>query len=367
MCGITDYTKNLMTELKKIENIEINYLELKPGIFRFNLFKNFLNNGYDIIHIQHEIVMFDGYFGLTSLFIYLYIFALRKKAVTTFHTIKSLSNFKNEIASKYSKNPVVIFIAKEYLKVLFKITSIFSSKILVLSRGGECVLKKEYKIKNVRYIPHGFFNPTVIDDKKIFSVRKKLGFDFDDKIILLFGYPFEKKGYHYVLQAFPQILKSNPEAKIVITGAVGLADPGQCLNYLDRLKKISTELNVNSRVVFTGYIANAEVPCLIALSDMAIFPFEERQTASGSIATVYSYKIPIIVSDIKTFDFLENEIDCVKINIRDNESIIRAAIRLLGDPEFCEELKKNMEKKFKNMSIEKSGKELARLYAEILI
>ncbi|MHA2324384.1 MAG: glycosyltransferase, partial [Promethearchaeota archaeon] len=365
-CGITDYTKNLISELRKFENSEVQYYELQQGIFRFSLLSDILRSDAKIVHIQHEIVMFDRFFGLTSLFIYFYARLMRKKIITTFHSVKSLSNFENEIASRYRKNRIIISFAKIYLKILFKLTSLSSDRILVLSKSAKDVLENEYNIKNISYIFHGFFNPIESDDNTVSLLRKKLGLDSSDKIILLFGYPFENKGYHRVIESMPYVLKKHPEAKIIITGGIGLADPEQCLDYLNRLKQMSKDLKVNSSVIFTEYIPDEEVPCLLSISVIAIFPFEDRQTASGSVATVYSYRIPMIVSDIDAFDFLENGKDCIKIKLGNEMEIVNAINLLLGDFRLCNKFKKNMEARLETKSIKKAAEEHIQVYRQII-
>jgi glycosyltransferase involved in cell wall biosynthesis len=341
-CGITDYTKNLISELRKFENSEVQYYELQQGIFRFSLLSDILRSDAKIVHIQHEIVMFDRFFGLTSLFIYFYARLMRKKIITTFHSVKSLSNFENEIASRYRKNRIIISFAKIYLKILFKLTSLSSDRILVLSKSAKDVLENEYNIKNISYIFHGFFNPIESDDNTVSLLRKKLGLDSSDKIILLFGYPFENKGYHRVIESMPYVLKKHPEAKIIITGGIGLADPEQCLDYLNRLKQMSKDLKVNSSVIFTEYIP------------------------SGSVATVYSYRIPMIVSDIDAFDFLENGKDCIKIKLGNEMEIVNAINLLLGDFRLCNKFKKNMEARLETKSIKKAAEEHIQVYRQII-
>jgi glycosyltransferase involved in cell wall biosynthesis len=366
-CGVFNYTIKLITELQKVKGIDIECIELKPGIFRFYLLREILKKNPDIVHIQHEIVMFDKLFGLTSFFLYFYPFLLRKKVITTFHTVKSQSNFKNEIASKYHKNPIIISIAKIYLKILFQVTNFFSNEILVLSKSGKDTLEKEYNLMNVTYVPHGIFKPKKADDKKLLEFRKRLGLEPKDKIILLFGYPFENKGYHYVIESLPIILKKHPETKVLISGGIGSADPEQCISYINRLKNLAKKMGVTSRVVFTEFIPDNELPYLILNSDVAVFPFEDRLSASGSVSTVYSYKIPIVVSDVKAFDFLENQLDCIKIKVGSKGEIADAISWLLEDLELRTKLFKTMEERLKRFSIGDAAKKHREIYGKIKI
>jgi glycosyltransferase involved in cell wall biosynthesis len=350
-CGVSDYTQKLVSELQKIRGLDIETIEVEPGFIRVKLFIEIWKKKPDIVHIQHEIVMFDRFFGLTSIPIYIYTRLLGRSVITTVHTV----------------NPVLIAFAKPYFKLLFKLTSAFSDCLLVISKGSKKVLEEEYGLKNVRYISHGFFKSVETDPEKLTEFRRQMGIKPENKVILLFGYPFEKKGYHHVIEAMPQVLKRIPEGLLIITGGLAKADPEQCRSYLERLKRMTRDLNLESNVLFTDYIPAEDLPRLIMNADVAVFPFEDRQSASGSVATVYSYKIPMVVSDIKAFDDLTDGIDCTKVSLDDKSEIAKALITLIQDKEARERLKMNMESRLKSESIDQAAKKHAELYNEIAI
>jgi len=364
-CGVTNYTKKLIFELKKHKNIELECSELRPGFFRLYLLREIFQKKPDIIHIQHEIVMFDDFLGISSIMIYMYAIFMRKKIVTTFHTVKSLINFENEIAGKYLRYPGIVFFAKQFIKYSFKLIDHFSDRIIVLTEASKSVLEKEYKIRNVKYIFHGFFNTENVDMDDITAFRKELGIGLDEKVILLFGYPFEKKGYHHVIKSLPHVIKKHPKTKVVITGGIANADPDQTISYLTILKKLSIELGVEKHVIFTDYIPDEKVPHLIASSQLAVFPFEDRQTASGSLLTVYPYKKPLVVSDIPVMDFLDDEVDSIKVE-KGNENEIASAINLIfDDPNITNKLQSNMNDRIESLSIGKMAEEHFKLYKEL--
>jgi glycosyltransferase involved in cell wall biosynthesis len=359
-CGITRYTKELISEISK-KHIKVDCVPLNPGIFRFNILRDIIRLKPDIVHIQHEIVMFDKFFGVTSFFIYLYAFLTRRKTVTTFHTVKSLENFENEIADKY-RSPIRIPFAKLFIKFSFKMVSLFSAQIIVLTETAKNVLKNEYKIKNVVYIPHGFFDPCEVDNEALSKFREVLGLKSNDEMLLLFGYPFENKGYEYVIKSLPLVLKRHPEAKLVITGGIAHADPEQCITYISELKEMARRLMVELSIIFTDYIPDEDVPYLIMSADVGIFPFKSRQSASGALSTVYPYKKPIIVSDIPVFDFLEDKNDCIKVNVKNEEELAGAINLIFDNPEMSSKLRKNIDRRINVLSIERAAREHMNIY-----
>ena len=361
-CGIDIYTENLIVEMRKKEQLNINSVQLKPGFFRFYVLKDIIIKKPDIVHIQHEIMTFDRFLGLTAILICLYAFLTRRKTVTTIHTVKSLTNFENEIAGQYKTNRFLIFLAKNFIKYSFKFISFFSDQIIVLTKNARYVLEKEYIIGNSVYIPHGFFNPAKINEKGLCKFRECLGITPNDKVILLFGFAYEFKGYHHVIKSLPAVLKKHHEIKLVITGGTSQTDPVQCENYMSKLKKMTKSLNIEHNVIFTSYIPDDRVPELITASDVVIFPYDSTQSASGTVSTVLPYKKPVIVSNISAFDFLENKVDCIKVNVKEEKELANSICLLLDRPDLSGRLSKNIERKVKYLSIEKSAEEHIRIY-----
>jgi len=353
-CGIDIYTENLIVEMHKKEQLSINSVQLKPGFFRFYVLKDAIIKKPDIVHLQHEIMTFDRFLGLTAILICLYAFLTRRKTITTFHTVKSVTNFENEIAGQYKTNRFLIFIAKYFIKYSFKFISFFSDQIIVLTKNAREVLEKEYKIMNAVCIPHGFFTPTKVNEKELYEFRESLGIRTKDKVILLFGFAYEFKGYHHVIKSLPAVLKNHHKIKLVITGGISQTDPKQCENYISKLKKMVESLNMEHNVIFTRYIPDDRVPDLITASDVVIFPYDSTQSASGTVSTVLPYKKPVIVSNIPAFDFLENGVDCIKVNVKEEKELAGSICLLFDTPEISNRLSKNIERKVKGMSIEKA-------------
>ena len=113
-------------------------------------------------------------------------------------------------------------------------------------------------------------------------------------------------------------------------------------------------LNMEHNVIFTSYIPDDRVPDLITASDVVIFPYDSTWSASGAVSTVLPYKKPIIVSNIPAFNFLRNGVDCIKVNVKEEKELANSICLLFDTPEISNRLSKNIERKVKDMSIEKA-------------
>src|SRR3989344_4917908 len=106
------------------------------------------------------------------------------------------------------------------------------------------------------------FNPRQRDD----SIKKK--YKIGEEFLLFVGRLAEKKGVKYLLEAMPDVLKKFPKAKLLIVGSGPLEK---------ELKEIHKNLKLKDSVVFTGAIANAELPKYYATADIFVGPSIEAR------------------------------------------------------------------------------------------
>ena len=339
-CGISTYAQNLYDQSKYSETpIDLVPFDTKLAQLFWLIFKKF-----NIVHFQHEFGIWP-LMGLSFL-IYLVIFRLlnllsSKKVVVTMHTVWDLSKVEI-IFAHYS--PLFRSVIKYYLQTSYWIILNFSHKILVLNPESVQLLKSSIKplgTSKVEYLEHGLFRST--DDKsalnlatmnslresestqkiakdvkqRVKEIQKskqsnleilndKYNISVSDKLIVMFGFTYPSKGFHLVIEALPEILKLVPEAKVVIAGS-SPQDGGQ--DYLNKLVSLSQSLNIQDKIIFTGFLESGDkvLQAIFKSACCFVYPYFERSGASGSIATVFDYKKPILVSQIsffQDFDFL---------------------------------------------------------------
>ncbi len=99
--------------------------------------------------------------------------------------------------------------------------------------------------------------------KNIAATRQHWGFDSDDQILLGVGRLVDKKGFRYLLDAAPDLMKDHPKVRLVIGGGGDLED---------ELKAQAAQLGIAHRTTFTGDLAHHEVLALIAAADIFVMP-----------------------------------------------------------------------------------------------
>ena len=96
------------------------------------------------------------------------------------------------------------------------------------------------------------------------EVRKKWGFNENDRIILFIGTLFEFSGLDVLIPRFPEVIKQVPEAKLLVVGD-GPQRP--------KLEEIITESNLRRQVIITGFEPYQTMPHYINLATLCINTF----------------------------------------------------------------------------------------------
>ncbi|MDV7750678.1 glycosyltransferase [Enterococcus faecium] len=109
--------------------------------------------------------------------------------------------------------------------------------------------------------------------------------DDDNVYITTMGRLNEQKGQWHLLRAFPLVLEAIPEAKLVIMGEGELED---------ELKKLAKSLNIEEKVIFTGYIKNPHN--VLLYSEMFVFP-SLFEGLGNVLLEALAFNMPIVSAD----------------------------------------------------------------------
>jgi len=208
------------------------------------------------------------------------------------------------------------------------------------------------------------FRPVWEQKEKAASLRRKFGLE-GSKVVLFAGAIRERKGVHLLVEAFKQVAKKHPEAKLVISG--GDKDNLEAKDaYARKVKAITSQ--IPDKVVFTGYVPPTEIQDIYLLGDIFVGPstWEEAfglvfaEASATGLAVIGSRRggIPEIILDGRSG---------LLINDPENTSEIAEKINyLIESPRKCEELgysaRKYMEEKF---SWDRVANEIEDLYDKL--
>lgn len=112
------------------------------------------------------------------------------------------------------------------------------------------------------------------------------------KTILVAGFIFNQKGHRLVVEAMPLM----PHVRVMFLGGPGVGQSGA--EQYARIMDFVREKGVQDRLEVTGYLDDEEFQRHIRAADLAVCPFSEYKTASGSLSALIAAGCPILASDV---------------------------------------------------------------------
>ena len=277
------------------------------------------NDSIKLVCIQHEFGIFGGEYGE---YLIDFLKNLNKPNIITFHSIIPQPDEKRiQVVKNISENV---------------------DEIIVMTKKGVDILKEEYKIKTkIKIIPHGI--PTVSFEKQK-KAKKEIG--YNDRIILSsFGMINSGKGYEYVIESLPEVVKKYPNLLYLIVGAthpVVRRNEGE--DYRNKLGKIVKDLGLEKNVKFYNkYITLREIIKYLKATDIYISSsLTPEQITSGTL--VYAMgcgRATISTPFLHAQDAINNERGILLPDFENSESFKEAILKILSDNNKLKEIEQN--------------------------
>ena len=166
-------------------------------------------------------------------------------------------------------------------------------------------------------------------------LRNSLGLS-DKKVIVSVGRLVHRKGQDYLIEAMPEILKSIPQAHLLLVGE----GP-----YREHLQTLVKKHNLEASVTFIGRIQYKDLPTYICVGDIFAMPSRSRLMGLEveGLGIVYleasSCGLPVLAGDSGGAPdaLVQNETGLV-VDGTDDQQIATAAIKLLTDIELSKKM-----------------------------
>ncbi|MCL4394806.1 MAG: glycosyltransferase family 4 protein [Chloroflexi bacterium] len=143
--------------------------------------------------------------------------------------------------------------------------------------------------------------------------------------ILFVGRLEKRKGFRYLIRAFPHIKQAVPDARLIVVGAFSDADKAPFLRYA-RTHRLHA-------VHFVGYVPPEELPRYYRTATLFCAPSTGFESFGIILLEAMAAGLPIVATDIAGYrQVVENERDGVLVAPNDEHALARAMTRLLRDP-----------------------------------
>lgn len=293
-----DFSLNNLKKGLKIKNI--------TGILSFKNVKQIDQIDPDVIHLTTPLI------PPLSFFILFYRIDRKYPIVHTTHGIVSNSGLMIKILEE-----VLVGSLERFIRF---------RKVIVHTDNDKEALKN--KGINAIVIPHGAYS--------FFDNLSKNNL-FEKNTILFFGNIRKYKGLDYLLKGFPDILKSIPDARLIIAG------DGDMSEYMPLINN----MNTSSIEIHNTFISNEKVSQLFHRTTIVALPYTEMSGQSGVLNIACALGKPIVASDVGGFkDVVIDGKTGLLVPPKDSKSLSDAIVKLLID----EPLRTNMSSNLLNMA-----------------
>ncbi len=353
-CGISEYTKYLVSSLNNFADIKIfaskvssNELIARDGneVIRcwepyFDdlnvLYNKVLESNLDIVHIQFNFGLFELN-ALANLIKKLKDMGI--KLIITFHSIDD---------TEFMNKPIKLDTIKQELKLVDKIWVHTTKDVKKLSEKGIS--------DNVVKIPQGNI---IFDDNKKEEI--KAGIFKNSRIISTFGFLLPHKGILETIKALPSIKSEYPDILFLIVSSIFPDESSK--KYYESCKKEVRILGLNKNVIFfTDFLEEREIINLLQASDIVVLPYKKtREASSAAIRFALASHRPVIVTDIPIFSEFEGEV--YKISDCSPDEIQKGTLKLFENEKLQKEIANSAERKMK----ENSWPNIAKRYEDLLL
>ena len=302
------------------------------------------DDGIKLVNIQHEFGIFGGEQGKN---ITHFVENLNKPLGITFHSVSpNPDDERKEIVRSISKK---------------------ASFLIVMNKFATEILRKDYGVDtDIAVIPHGV-HPVEFDTRK----KENIDSDYNDKITLLsFGFIRKGKGYEYIIEALPEVIKRFPKLSYLIIGGIHPNDKnGKGENYKNFLEQKAKDLHLQNHVkIRDKYLNLSEVINYIKAADIYIAPqLNPNQITSGTISYAMGCgKVVISTPTLHAKEMITPERGLLT-KFRNSKSFSDAIIKILSNPSLKAAMEKNSYAFTRNMtwpSVAKSHMDLFNKYVE---
>lgn len=279
------------------------------------------------------------------------------------------------IASILTATPYVISIpgTDAYLARRYKIFGIIA-KIVAQNSWG-IISNSSWNLKRiiglgVRNIPTDIINyPADIsmfkpNQKGLDPLRKKLGLNKENFIVLGVGRLVYKKGFEYLIDAISLLRNKYPNIRLIIGGDGDL---------MTELREKAKNKSIVNKVIFAGDINRDEISNYYNLSDVFVAPsiIDDRGNTDGgpvvSLESMACGKPQILTNVLGMADVIKDGINGYVVPQKNPKALADAMEKFIVSPKLRYEMgRKNILLARQTLSLDKIGKEYTEFFKKVL-
>jgi glycosyltransferase involved in cell wall biosynthesis len=330
-----------------------------------NLLKG-LNGNIVNIDLQHEMI----WIAMAKL-----ISFLRKEKIDIIHSQGARADVFARMASKLSGNKIEVIntvqmlvegyhvniIRKKMYCAIDRFTERFVSKFIVVSENLKKRLNKDHQISKQNIVKiyngietHEYLNMYSKDIER--GVRCEFDIEDTELLICSVGRMVWQKGFEFLINAIPEVVRVIPNAKFLLVGDGPLRG---------KLGALSKELRVRDKVIFTGF--RSDIKEILSAIDILVIPSLLEGFPMITLEAMAMAK-PIVATNIDGItEQITDEVNGILVLPKNPSALTKAVIRVLNDKELAMTMglaaREKVEQEF---SVEEMVAETEKVYLSLL-
>jgi 1,2-diacylglycerol 3-alpha-glucosyltransferase len=202
-----------------------------------------------------------------------------------------------------------------------------ATELIVPTKKTYDLFKEKYKVdRSVHIIPTGIeidrFYKEKYEKKELEELRKKIGINKDDFVILFVGRLGKEKSVDLLIDSHTHFVKKHPNVKLLIIGD----GPD-----METFKKMVVKSKLTDKVIFTGKVPWEEVPKYYQLA--TIFATASRSETQGlTVIEAMAASVPVVAADDESFKMIVID-DLNGYLFKNKRQYKKSVEKLINDPD----------------------------------
>jgi glycosyltransferase involved in cell wall biosynthesis len=262
---------------------------------------------------------------------------LKRQRIQIVHTYGFYSTVFAVPAARMAGTPSVVVSIRDIgesltkpQKRLQRLVCRLADSILVNAEAvRQWLMSQGYNAKNIDVIRNGI----ALDrfEKKSGNIRQELGIEPGVPLIAMLARLNPLKGTEYFLEAAAAVARRFPQARFLIVGDVGGANP----HYKQELERKALQLGVQDKVIFTGF--RLDIAELLGEVTVSVLP-SLSEGLSNILLESMAAGVPVIATQVGgNPEIVEDGITGKLVPPRDSEAFAEALCLLLENPELAKQ------------------------------
>ncbi|MEM2272887.1 MAG: glycosyltransferase family 4 protein [Candidatus Bathyarchaeia archaeon] len=235
-----------------------------------------------------------------------------------------------------------------------------SKRIIVASYAMKSEVEEHFRLpsEKIEVIPNGIDISKYEINVDRNSVKRRLGIDPSERIVLFIGRLVPQKGVEYLIMAAPKIFDQHPEARIIIVGNGWIKD---------NLWNLAYSTGYSHKITFLGFLSDQDTIELTLSSDVLVVPSVYEPFGIVALEGMAA-GIPVVASNVGGLaEIIEHDRTGFLAYKESPDSIAWGVNKILSDPSYAHWLAQNAKKKVREAySWEAVAKRTVEVYKKTL-